>query len=140
MTIVGPKIRVLMGLVVALAWLAPVAALAAQPGVEVPTVPGLDTISPLAAWQIGAAFVLPLIVAALTSAQWRDATKALVTFALSYLVTVIGLVVQGGLTGADLALGTVAVTGLKIFAFTIPFYYGLWKQVGLTGAIHRATG
>jgi hypothetical protein len=31
-------------------------------------------------------------------------------------------------------------TILKVFALTIPIYYGLWKQVGTTEAIHDKTG
>lgn len=94
-------------------------------------------------WQFFLAFILPLAIAFIIKRDWTQQQKALVSFGISAVCALIGMLIAGSLPiNADIQVKIIMslTTILKVFVLTIPIYYGLWKQVGTTAAIHNATG
>lgn len=123
----------LMALLMALLW--PLAALA-QAGEDV-MAPPLSATSPHENWQFIVAAALPGLIALLTRQTWNQAAKSAAAFGISAVVVLVGMYLDGTLLqgGFD-----AIATPLKVFPLVIAFYYGLWKPMGASGAIHEATG
>lgn len=129
-------IRLLVALTLAVAFLAPMAALALAMQ-TVPTDP--QTVPPaIESWNAILAIVLPLVIAVLTGQAWSDQAKAAVMLAVSTMAVVGGMFLRGELQAAtmDEAVAKILATVVAVIAL----YYGVWKPIGATGAIHRLTG
>lgn len=91
---------------------------------------------PLQNWQLVLGFLLPLVVSVLTKQEWSSSIKAVAAFVISMVATLGTMILTGDLSG-DFDVSTKM---LQVFALTIPFYYGFWKPIGATEAIHDRTG
>lgn len=92
--------------------------------------------TPLENWQIILAFAMPGIVEFFRKLDWTDRQKMAASFLITAIVTTVTLFLQGQL---DLSVDYVT-TVLKIFALTIPAYYGMWKPLGLAGQSGKTFG
>lgn len=87
-------------------------------------------------WQIILAFLLPLAISVVVKLDWEPWKKSLAAFLIALIATAVGTYLKGDIdSGTDIIANV-----LKVFALTIPFYYGLWKPLGATGEIHEKTG
>lgn len=88
-------------------------------------------------WQFIAGLAVPLIVATLTKQAWPDSWKVAGMLIVSGIVTAATMALQGTLlTPGDDFIAAV----LRVVSQSIIFYYGVWKPLGVTGAIHQRTG
>lgn len=107
---------------------------------ELPSVPGLDSLATLKAWELVSSFLMPLALAAIIRQTWGDAQKAVAAFAACYLYALVALLWRGDIAFDGMSVGMWLETGTKIFALTIPIYYGWWKPTGVAPKIEAATG
>lgn len=92
--------------------------------------------TPIENWQILLAFAMPGIVEFFRKLDWTDRQKMAASFGITFAVTTVTLFLQGQL---DLSVSYLT-TVLKIFALTIPAYYGMWKPLGLAGQPGKTFG
>jgi hypothetical protein len=74
-------------------------------------------------WELIVSLFIPWVVAWLIKSEWAQATQAAVMLAVCGIVTTITMYLQGDLA-ADMDLVT---SFLKVVAFTIVYYKGIWK-------------
>lgn len=93
--------------------------------------------NPLENWEVISAFLLPLVMAVIIQSNWSRKLQSLATFGVALLWTVIVEALRGnfGNVGAD----DIVTTTLKLFALSIPFYYGLWKPLQIAPGIEART-
>lgn len=97
----------------------------------------LNDLTPYANWQLLLGIILPLVIALITKRDWSRGAKSGAMLAVSAIATVVGLYLNG-----TLYQGGMDVVGqfLKVCLAVISFYYGILQPLGITDAIHDATG
>lgn len=86
-------------------------------------------------WELITAFLLPLVLSLVMQKNWTSATKAVVMFLFSALIVMGQLYIRDELNNWEDPVSVV----LRVVAFTIAFYQGLWKPTGVAPKIEDAT-
>jgi hypothetical protein len=89
----------------------------------------------LAAWSAAVGFVLPLAIAVVNQAHWSSKLKAAVAFAICIAAAAVTVYFDGGKFDA----GHLVESALIVFTLARASYAGLWRPVGVAGAIEVKT-
>ena len=94
----------------------------------------METLDDLTLYSMALGLVLPHAISAITRRHWPDRAKALTAYAV-YAVAGAGLAYyQGAFTGGGILR---AVMMVALFSYVL--FKGLYKPIGLSGFIERAT-
>jgi len=96
----------------------------------------LDEISPIETWELLAGIIIPLIVGAINRQGWTVQYKNGALFAVSAVMTAIGLYFQGDLDQVEDWVTTLMTLALMSYAT----YNTLWQFLPLPQRIEAATG
>lgn len=81
-------------------------------------------------WWIVVGFFTPLIVAAISRAEWPAWAKTAVAFGVSAVVAGVALWLQGQLAADNLVRSTLAIA-----VAAIAWYRSVWRDTGVTDAL-----
>ena len=104
-------------------------------GVDNPVLPPGDATA-IQNWEFIAALLVGVVVPVFSKERWADWQKSVVMLATAAIVTVLGRYLTNTLDSEAPFLEDL----LTIVVATIAYYYGVIKPLGVSGAIHRATG
>lgn len=87
-------------------------------------------------WAVIVGFALPPLIAALNRRAWSSAAKALVAFAVCWVVALVGSYLDGSLDNrADPVRAF-----LVVFVAAITTFHLWWKPSGILDRLEKATG
>lgn len=98
------------------------------------TIPTVDLSSDLIMVLGLIGFLTPFVISVLVQVTWPSRLKSAVLFLWCLVIGFAVALFSGKFNGA-----TVITCTLITFTFAIAFYAGLWKQLGITDKIERAT-